>query len=76
MLVGNLSYRHSEINAFNPITGKLRGTISINTGGIPPGGLWAIEFGVGGNNGDPGPLYFADGINSETDGLSGAMTNH
>jgi hypothetical protein len=27
----NFSYRHSEINAFNPITGKLRGTITIST---------------------------------------------
>jgi uncharacterized protein (TIGR03118 family) len=77
LLVGNFSYRHSEINAFNPITGKLSGTIPIYIGGIrPAGGLWAIGFGVGGNNGDPGTLYFTDGINGETDGLFGAITSH
>lgn len=74
LLVGNFSYDHSEINAFNPRTGKLRGTIPIDTGGNAPGGLWAIEFGVGGSNGDPGTLYFADGINNEADGLFGAIS--
>jgi uncharacterized protein (TIGR03118 family) len=74
LLVGNFSYRHSEINAYNPITGKRTGRIPIYTGGIRPGGLWAIGFGVGGSNGDPGTLYFADGINSEMDGLFGAIT--
>jgi uncharacterized protein (TIGR03118 family) len=74
LLVGNFSFRHSEINAYNPITGKHTGTIRVNTGGIPPGGLWTIGFGVGGSNGDPGTLYFADGINSEMDGLFGAIT--
>jgi len=74
LLVGNFSYLHSEINAFNPITRRLEGTIPIDTGGQPPGGLWAIGFGVGGSNGDPGTLYFADGINSEMDGLFGAIS--
>ena len=74
LLVGNFSFLHSEINAFDPTTGKLRGTIRINVGkGHTPGGLWAIEFGVGGNNGDPNTLYFADGINGEADGLFGAI---
>ena len=40
------------------------------------GGLWAIEFGIGGNNGSPDVLYFADGINGEMDGLFGAITAH
>jgi uncharacterized protein (TIGR03118 family) len=74
LLVGNFSFLHSEINAYNPITGKRTGTIRINTGGIRPGGLWTIGFGVGGSNGDPGTLYFTDGINSEMDGLFGAIT--
>jgi uncharacterized protein (TIGR03118 family) len=74
LLVGNFSFLHSEINAFDPTTGQLRGTIRINVGkGHTPGGLWAIEFGVGGNNGDPNTLYFADGINGEADGLFGAI---
>jgi uncharacterized protein (TIGR03118 family) len=76
VLVGNFSFLHSEINAFIPSNGKLHGTIPINTGGLPAGGLWAIEFGVGGNNGSPDPLYFADGINGEMDGLFGAITSH
>jgi uncharacterized protein (TIGR03118 family) len=76
VLVGNFSFDHSEINAFIPSNGKLHGTIPINTGGHPAGGLWAIEFGVGGNNGSPDVLYFADGINGEMDGLFGAITAH
>jgi uncharacterized protein (TIGR03118 family) len=74
LLVGNFSYLHSEINAFDPTTGKLRGTIPIVLGkGRKPGGLWFIGFGVGGNNGDPNTLYFSDGINGENDGLFGAI---
>jgi len=74
LLVGNFSFLHSEINAFDPTNGKLAGTIPINVGkGNTPGGLWAIEFGVGGSNGDPNTLYFADGINGETAGLFGAI---
>ena len=76
VLVGNFSFLHSEINAFIPSNGKLHGTIPIDTGGLPAGGLWAIEFGVGGNNGSPDVLYFADGINGEGDGLFGAITAH
>ncbi len=74
LLVGNFSYLHSEINAFDPTTGKFRGTLPITLGkGRKPGGLWSIGFGVGGNNGDPNTLYFSDGINGETDGLFGAI---
>ena len=76
VLVGNFSYLHSEINAFIPANGKLHGTIPINTGGLPAGGLWTIEFGVGGNTGSPDVLYFSDGINGEADGLFGAITGH
>jgi hypothetical protein len=73
-LVGNFSFLRKEINAFDPTTGKLRGTIRINVGkGNKPGGLWALDFGVGGSNGDPNTLYFTDGINGEADGLFGAI---
>ncbi len=74
LLVGNFSFLHSEINAFDPTNGKFHGTLPIDTSGIRPGGLWAIEFGVGGNNGSPDTLYFADGINGEADGLLGAIS--
>jgi uncharacterized protein (TIGR03118 family) len=74
LLVGNFSFLNSGINAFDPTTGRFRGTIPINVGkGHTPGGLWFIGFGVGGNNGDPNTLYFSDGINGENDGLFGAI---
>jgi uncharacterized protein (TIGR03118 family) len=74
LLVGNFSFLHSEINAFDPTTGKHRGTMRINVGkGNKPGGLWTIDFGVGGSNGDPNTLYFTDGINGEANGLFGAI---
>jgi uncharacterized protein (TIGR03118 family) len=73
VLVGNFSFLHSEINAFIPSNGKLHGTIPINTGGQRAGGLWTIDFGVGGNNGSPDVLYFSDGINGEANGLFGAI---
>jgi uncharacterized protein (TIGR03118 family) len=74
LLVGNFSFLHSEINAFDPTTGKHRGTMPINVGkGNKPGGLWTIDFGVGGSNGDPNTLYFTDGINGEANGLFGAI---
>jgi len=74
LLVGNFSYLYSEINAFDPVTGALAGTIPISTGSANPGGLWAIGFGGGGDSGNPDTLYFFDGINTEADGLFGAIT--
>ena len=76
LLVGNFSYLHSEINAFDPTNGKLDGTLPIHTGSNLPGGLWYIGFGFGGNNGSPDILYFTDGINGEKDGLFGAISPH
>ena len=69
-------FRSSEINAFIPSNGKLHGTIPIDTGGHGPGGLWTIDFGVGGSNGSPHVLYFSDGIDGETHGLFGAIAAH
>ncbi|MDB5810438.1 MAG: hypothetical protein JWN94_2560 [Betaproteobacteria bacterium] len=76
LLVGNFSFADSEINAFDPVTGALRGSIAINPGaGNTPGGLWALMFGSGaGTGGDVNTLYFLDGINGETGGLFGAIT--
>ena len=76
VLVGNFSFLHSEINAFIPSNGKLHGTITIDTGGQPAGGLWALAFGESGSNGSPDVLYFTDGINGETHGLFGAIAAH
>jgi uncharacterized protein (TIGR03118 family) len=75
LLVGNFSYLHSEINAFNPKNGKLVGTLPVSTGGMSPGGLWFIGFGTGGENGNPATLYFSDGINLQADGLFGAISS-
>jgi uncharacterized protein (TIGR03118 family) len=68
LLVGNFSFAHSEINAFDA-NGNFLGTIPINIGGNAPGGLWALDFGTGGSNGGPNTLFFTDGINGEMDGL-------
>jgi uncharacterized protein (TIGR03118 family) len=75
LLVGNFSYIDSGIDAFNPTTGVLVGTIPIDVGtGNLPGGLWDLTFGGGGKDGSPNVLYFTDGINHEADGLFGAIT--
>src|SRR5262245_52845764 len=76
LLVGNFSFLHSEINAFDPKTHQFEGTIPISAGsGNTPGGLWALTFGGAGNDGSPNTLYFTDGINGEHDGLFGAITS-
>jgi hypothetical protein len=44
----------SEINAFNPTTGAFEGMIPVDVGaGNTAGGLWALNFGIGGDSGDP-----------------------
>lgn len=75
LLVGNFSFANSVINAFDPVSGALRGSIPINVGvGNTPGGLWGLMFGSGaGGGGDVNTLYFLDGINGETAGLFGAV---
>ena len=78
LLVGNFAYGQSVINAFNPMNWDFEGSISIDSGGQPPGGLWSLAF--GGNAGSPdddgnaNTLFFTDGLNSEKDGLFGALT--
>ncbi len=74
LLVGNFSFADSEINAFDPITGALAGTIPVDVGANTPGGLWDLTFGNGGSGGNPNTLYVTDGINGETDGLFAAIT--
>jgi hypothetical protein len=75
LLVGNFSFVASEINAFDPMTGAFEGTIPVDPGsGNTPGGLWSLEFGIGGMNGDPNTLYFTDGINGEAHGLFAALS--
>lgn len=74
LLVGNFSYVDSKINAFDPINGTFLGTIDVNPGaGQTPGGLWFLDFGIGGMNGSPNTLYFTDGIDGEMHGLFAAI---
>jgi uncharacterized protein (TIGR03118 family) len=75
LLVGNFSFKDSEINAFNATTGAFEGSIPIDVGaGNTPGGLWDLTFGNGGNGGAADTLFFSDGINGETAGLFGSIT--
>jgi uncharacterized protein (TIGR03118 family) len=78
LLVGNFSFEPGVadvINAFNPVTDALVGSIDVNPGaGNTPGGLWSIVFGGSGSDGTPDTLFFTDGINGEKDGLFGSFT--
>ena len=75
LLVGNFSFVESEINAFAPGTGAFQGSIPVDPGsGNTPGGLWSLQFGIGGMNGNPNTLYFTDGIDGETHGLFAALS--
>jgi uncharacterized protein (TIGR03118 family) len=64
LLVGN--FGDGTINAFNPSTGALLGTLQDGLGNpivIP--GLWGLAFGNGANQFDPNALYFTAGPNEE-----------
>jgi uncharacterized protein (TIGR03118 family) len=77
LLVGNFSFANGVgdvINAFNPVTDALVGSIDVNPGTGTPGGLWSIVFGGGGNDGTSNTLFFTDGVNGETGGLFGSLT--
>lgn len=68
MLVGN--FGNGQINAFNPVTGALVGTLADN--GLNPilnSGLWALAFGNGGTGSSPDTLYLTAGPNNQTGGL-------
>ena len=79
-LIGNESAADSGINAFDPATGMFVGPmINIDPGTDTTGAertqaLWALNFGFGGNGGDPNTLYFSEGLNGETQGLFGAIS--
>jgi uncharacterized protein (TIGR03118 family) len=74
LLVGNFAYKDSVINAFDPSTGKFRGTLSDASGHpIANPGLWTLTFGNGVNGGDPNTLYFTAGIKDEKHGLFGSL---
>ena len=74
LLVGNFALGDSVIDALNPTTFAVEGTIAINDGGQSPGGLWSLAFGGGGNDGNPNTLFITDGLNGEKDGLLASIT--
>jgi uncharacterized protein (TIGR03118 family) len=77
ILVGNFSFVPGVadvINAFNPVTDALVGSIDVNPGaGQTAGGLWSLAFGGSESDGNPNTLFFTDGIDGEKDGLFGSI---
>jgi uncharacterized protein (TIGR03118 family) len=72
LLVGN--FGDGRINAFDPDTGDLRGTLARSDGTpIVIDGLWGIAFGNGVNDQPTRTLFFAAGPNDETHGLYGRI---
>jgi uncharacterized protein (TIGR03118 family) len=67
LLVGN--FGNGEINAFG-LDGTFVGTLA-GLNGLPlvNDGLWALQFGNGGNGGNVSSLYLTAGLNGEADGL-------
>jgi len=59
VLVGNVG--DGKINAFDPNTGALLGTLSTSTGAIIIDHLWGISFGNGQMSGPTNTLYYASG---------------
>jgi len=76
LLVGN--FGDGTINAYDPASGAYLGALQDSTGAaISIQGLWALQFGNGGNGGDASTLYFTAGIassdNIEDHGLFGSI---
>jgi uncharacterized protein (TIGR03118 family) len=76
LLVGN--FGDGQINAYKEKKKghfEHRGTLhAAKHGKLSIDGLWALEFGNTGSNGDPNTLYFTAGLNDEADGLFGTIT--
>ena len=76
LLVGN--FGDGAINAFDPSSGAFRGAMQDKLGNpIAQQGLWALQFGNGGNGGATNTLYFTAGISGggdpESHGLFGSF---
>ncbi|HEX5442367.1 MAG TPA: TIGR03118 family protein [Pirellulales bacterium] len=82
LLVGN--FGDSRVSAFDPNTGVFLGQLTdpqgnplVLNGGFQEAdtkGLWGIGFGNGAGGSSTNTLYFAAGINDESDGLFGKVT--
>jgi uncharacterized protein (TIGR03118 family) len=79
LLIGNFGAGNPSIHAYNPATGALlspasNGELRDESGtGIVIDGLWALQFGNGGNGGDTATLYFSAGTAAEEHGLFGKL---
>src|SRR5215471_10427916 len=78
LLVGN--FGDGQINAYQEMANghfEHRGTLRVASHGkLSIDGLWALEFGNAGSNGNPDTLFFTAGINDEADGLFGTITTN
>jgi len=78
LLVGN--FGDGQINAYEEMPNghfEHRGTLhAADNAKLAIDGLWALEFGNAGNNGDPQHLFFTAGPNDEADGLFGSLKPH
>ncbi len=76
LLIGN--FGNGKIHAFTEQPNgdfKKDGALRDENGNkIAIDGLWALEFGNAGNNGNPQTLFFTAGPNDEADGLFGKIT--
>jgi uncharacterized protein (TIGR03118 family) len=72
LLVAN--FGNGKINAFDPATGALLGTLSTSGGAaIAIDGLWGIAFGNGINSQPTNTLFFSAGPAGETHGVYGRI---
>lgn len=75
LLVGN--FGDGLINAFDPNTGALLGTLQDANGkNIQISGLWGLQFGNNGSGGDANSLYFTAGPSSQQHGLFGIIVSN
>jgi uncharacterized protein (TIGR03118 family) len=75
LLVGN--FGDGQINAYTQNNGGWHhdGTLRSTDGGkLAIDGLWALQFGNAGSNGNPDTLYFTAGPDDEANGLFGTIT--
>jgi uncharacterized protein (TIGR03118 family) len=74
LLVGNFGEGNPSIHAYASANGAFLGTLQNEAAtGIVIDELWALQFGNGGNGGDPNTLYFTAGIGEEEHGLFGSL---
>ncbi len=77
LLVGNNNANAdglTEINAYNLSTGAFVGTLMLNNGPFSAEELWGMAFGNGAGSGSANTLFFAAGLDNNTNGLIGAIS--